>query len=54
MIRGQDNWSELADVPPENLRYFGNLHIRLGKEGKKEGAKTTIIRYVYAVFERNK
>lgn len=44
-IRGQDNWYELADVPPENLRYFGNLHIRMGREGRKEGANTTIIRY---------
>lgn len=45
MIRGQDNWSELADVPPQTLRYFGNLHIRLGKERKKEGRRVTIIRY---------
>ena len=45
MIRGQDNWSELIDVPPETLRYFGNLHIRLGREGRKKGCKTTIIRY---------
>ncbi|TVQ26819.1 MAG: aminopeptidase [Spirochaetaceae bacterium] len=44
-IRGQENWSELADVPPENLRYFGHLHIRMGKEGRKDGANTTIIRY---------
>ena len=44
-IRGQDNWSELADVPPENLRYFGHLHIRMGRDGRKEGANTTIIRY---------
>ena len=44
-IRGQDNWCELADVPPENLRYFGHLHIRMGREGRKEGANTTIIRY---------
>ena len=45
MIRGQDNWSELIDVPPATLRYFGNLHIRLGREGRKEGFKSTIIRY---------
>ena len=44
-IRGQDNWSELAEVPPENLRYFGHLHIRMGREGRKDGANTTIIRY---------
>ncbi len=44
-IRGQENWSELADVPPETLRYFGHLHIRMGKEGRKDGANTTIIRY---------
>jgi aminopeptidase len=45
MIRGQDNWSELADVPAPTLRYFGNLHIRLGREGRKPGARTTVIRY---------
>ena len=45
MIRGQDNWSELSDVPPETLRYFGGRHIRLGKEGRKAGGKSTIIRY---------
>jgi aminopeptidase len=44
-IRGQDNWYELAEVPPETLRYFGHLHIRMGREGRKEGANTTIIRY---------
>lgn len=45
MIRGQDNWREFADVPPETLRYFGNLHIRLGKESARPGRRVTIIRY---------
>jgi aminopeptidase len=45
MIRGQDNASELSDVPPETLRYFGSLHIRLGTEGRKAGARSTVIRH---------
>ena len=45
MIRGQDNLTEFADVPAETLRYFGNLHIRLGREGRMPGARSSIIRY---------
>lgn len=44
-IRGQDNAYELADVPLETMRKYGALTMKLNHEGKKAGARTTIIRF---------
>lgn len=44
-IRGQDNSYELADVPLETMRKFGALTMKLRHEGKKPGARTTLIRF---------
>jgi len=44
-LRGQDNACELIDVPAETLRAFGALTMKLGSEGRKPGARTTVIRF---------
>ena len=44
-IRGQDNLSELADVPAEAVRKFGSWSIKLMLETRKPGFRSTLIRY---------
>ncbi|MAG13943.1 MAG: aminopeptidase [Spirochaetales bacterium] len=44
-LRGQDNRSELADVPAETMRRYNNLTIKLGQAMRRPGFRKTVIRY---------
>ncbi len=44
-LRGQDNGFELADVPMETMRKLGSVLMRLSNEGRKPGARVTVMRF---------
>jgi aminopeptidase len=44
-LRGQDNACELIDVPEQTMRRFGALTMRAALEGKKDGARITVVRF---------
>jgi aminopeptidase len=44
-LRGQDNFCELADVPPETLKMFGAWTLRAAHEGAKPGGRVTVCRF---------
>jgi aminopeptidase len=44
-LRGQDNFCELADIPPETLKMFGAWTLRAAHEGARPGGRVTVCRF---------